>query len=68
MIDFRDLYGLGVVMGFSPQQVGEMSLWQFMACADGWARANSPDAAKITNDDDEAGVRALYDAAPMYLH
>ncbi|MBN9472266.1 MAG: hypothetical protein J0J10_26240 [Bosea sp.] len=55
-------------MGFSPQQVGEMSLWQFMACADGWARANSPDAAKITNDDDEAGVRALYDAAPMYLH
>ncbi len=56
-------------MGFSPRQVGEMSLWQFMACADGWARANSPEASKRSNDDDdEPGVKALYDAAPMYLH
>lgn len=55
-------------MGFSPVQVGEMSLWQFMACADGWARANSAEAAKVTQEDDEAGVQALYDAAPMYLH
>ena len=55
-------------MGFSPQQVGAMSLWQFMACADGWARANDPDAAKRSNDDEGAGVRALFDAAPEYLH
>ncbi len=51
-------------MGFSPAQVGEMSLWQFMACADGWARAHSQDVAKVTNEDDEIGVQALYDAAP----
>jgi hypothetical protein len=52
-------------MGLSPQQVGEMSLWQFMACADGWVRANSAGAAKLTNDDDdEAGVRALFETAP----
>jgi hypothetical protein len=54
-------------MGFSPQQVGAMSLWQFFACADGWARANSPEAAKLSNDDDESGVRALFDAAPDHL-
>ena len=28
-------------MGFTPQQVGAMSLWQFTACVDGYARAHS---------------------------
>lgn len=56
-------------MGFTPAQVGEMSLWQFMACVDGWARANSPEAAKRSNDEvDMTGVQELYDAAPEYLH
>lgn len=55
-------------MGFTPQQVGAMSLWQFMACADGWARANSSEAAKRSNDDMFEGVEALLDAAPAYLH
>ena len=27
-------------MGFSPSQVGEMTPWQFMACLDGYGRAN----------------------------
>ena len=27
-------------MGFTPQQVGDMSMWQFMAAADGYAKAN----------------------------
>ena len=27
-------------MGFTPSQVGEMSLWEFSACADGYAEAN----------------------------
>lgn len=30
-------------MGFTPAQVGEMSLWEFMACADGVARKNGAD-------------------------
>ncbi len=57
-------------MGFTPAQVGEMSLWQFMACADGYAKANSAEAAKRSNDDDGdlADLRALVDAAPAYLH
>lgn len=54
-------------MGFTPQQIGAMSLWQFMACADGWARANSPEAAKRTNEDQSDAVKALFDAAPDFL-
>jgi len=57
-------------MGFTPQQVGAMSLWEFFACADGYARANIPEAAKRSNDDegDLSDLRAMVDAAPTYLH
>lgn len=27
-------------MGFSPAQVGEMAPWQFMACLEGYGKAN----------------------------
>ncbi len=27
-------------MGFAPDQVDRMSLWQFMACLDGWKAAH----------------------------
>lgn len=27
-------------MGFTPAQVGEMSLWEFVTCWDGWFIAN----------------------------
>lgn len=27
-------------MGFAPDQVGRMSPWQFVACLDGYGRAN----------------------------
>lgn len=27
-------------MHFSPAQVDDMSLWQFAACVNGWAKAN----------------------------
>ncbi len=30
-------------MGFSPAQVGEMSLWQFSAAWAGWRKANGPE-------------------------
>lgn len=54
-------------MGFAPTQVGAMSLWQFLACADGWAKAHQPDAAKRSNDDDFDDIDAMLDAAPDYL-
>ncbi len=27
-------------MGYTPKEVGEMSFWEFTACADGYARAH----------------------------
>ena len=29
-------------MGFPPAEVRQMSIWQFMAAADGWAKFHSP--------------------------
>lgn len=52
-------------MGFSPREVGAMSLWQFLACADGYARSHDPKAASRSNDDapfDDA--EAMLDEAP----
>jgi hypothetical protein len=34
---------MGAAMGFTPQQVDEMSAWQFMAALDGYIKANSPE-------------------------
>lgn len=33
-------------MGFTPQQIGRMSVWQYLAAVDGFIAANNPDAAK----------------------
>ncbi len=30
-------------MGLSPRQVDDMSLWEFMACAEAWETANTPE-------------------------
>lgn len=48
-------------MGFSPEQVGRMSLFQFAACVDGFNKANSPDDAPEAPTDDEfkAAVAAV---------
>jgi hypothetical protein len=54
-------------MGLSPQQVGDMSIWQFMACADGYARSKDPNAAKRSNDDAFEDIEAMFDAAPEHL-
>lgn len=45
-IRMATVYGLGAAMGFTPQQVGAMSLWQFMAAVKGYAKANNPDDGK----------------------
>lgn len=33
-------------MNYTPQQVDAMSVWQYMAAVEGYARANDPEAAK----------------------
>lgn len=56
-------------MGFPPAEIGRMSMWQFLACADGYARSTDPAAAKRSNDaggfDD---VETLLDAAPDLMN
>ena len=42
-IRFAALYGVGGVMGFTPQEVDRMSVWQFMATVDGYMRAHDPE-------------------------
>ncbi len=37
------VYGAGAVMGFTPQQVNDMSMWQFNAALEGYVEANSAD-------------------------
>lgn len=37
------------MIGFTPQQVNEMSVWQFMSAVDGYAEANTPDDGALTN-------------------
>lgn len=35
-------------MGYSPQQINAMSIWQFMAVLDGYIRHNEPDDGKLS--------------------
>lgn len=40
-------------MGFCPRQVDAMTLWEFMACVDGWKAANQTDEQAAPAMDDE---------------
>ena len=53
---FATIYGAGAAMGFTPQQVGEMSVWQFMAALDGFAKANSSDDGKTLSAAEEESL------------
>lgn len=46
---FAAIYGNGAMMGFTPQQVRAMSVWQFMAAVDGYVKANSSEDAGLTS-------------------
>lgn len=37
---FAKIYGAGAAMGFTPQQVDAMTVWQFFAAIDGYVKAN----------------------------
>lgn len=49
-------------MGFSPQQVRAMSLWQYMAAVDGYARAHGSGGAGM-DDKTFDELAAMVDAA-----
>ncbi|WP_312529914.1 hypothetical protein [Paracoccus sp. (in: a-proteobacteria)] len=46
-------------MGFSPAQVGEMTPWQFMACLDGYGRANGWQSGPKGNPMSESRLKEL---------
>lgn len=37
---FSAFYASGQVMGFTPRDVDQMTIWEFNACYDGWKIAN----------------------------
>lgn len=44
-------------MGFTPAEVGGMSLWQFGACADGYAKAHGAEESVAPPTDEEHADR-----------
>ncbi len=46
-------------MGFSPAQVGQMSIWEFNACCFGYSKAHGGDAPKGGNPMSEDRMRDL---------
>ena len=49
-----DLYGSAAVIGFTPQEVNEISMWQFLAVAEGWATAHEhPEPGSISNKEQD---------------
>jgi hypothetical protein len=53
-------------MGFTPQQVNAMSMWQYLAVIEGYAAANSQDDGKMSDkeaDDLFAWTQAMDDRA-----
>lgn len=37
---FSGFYGWGAILGFSPRDVDQMSLWEFTACVDAHRKAS----------------------------
>ncbi|MGR9420665.1 hypothetical protein [Rhizobium leguminosarum] len=48
-IRFGAIYGTGAVLGFTPQDVKSMSMWEFMAALEGYVKANSADDGKLSS-------------------
>lgn len=46
-------------MGFTPRQVDEMSLWEFVACCDGFSEAQGAKQRPDGGDIEDADLRAL---------
>lgn len=40
MTRWSTYYGAGIVMGMTPRQVDECTLWEFACCSEGFRKAN----------------------------
>lgn len=46
------IYGLGAAMGYTPQEVNAMSMWQWQAALNGFIAANTPkDSGKLSDSE-----------------
>jgi hypothetical protein len=45
---------MGAVMGYTPQEVRAMSVWQYLAARDGWFKYNVPDDGKLNQEEEDA--------------
>ena len=48
-------------MGFPPREVKQMSRWEYLACVEGWNRAQGAGAAKPMSDEEYDALSALAD-------
>lgn len=54
-VRFAAIYGTGAAVGFTPQDVRQMSIWQYQSAIDGYVAANYPeeDGKLSTREQDE---------------
>ncbi|QWY83571.1 tail tube protein [Rhizobium phage RHph_X2_26] len=52
-LDVAPLYAKGAIMGFTPDQVNNMSIWQFVAAWDGYAKHHSGDKQKMSDKESD---------------
>jgi hypothetical protein len=46
------IYGLGAALGYTPQEVNAMSMWQWQAALNGFVEANTPkESAKLSESE-----------------
>jgi hypothetical protein len=48
------------MMGYSPQQMGRMSLFQYAACIDGWNQKNAGDDVEPPTDEEFEVAKAAH--------
>jgi hypothetical protein len=41
MTRWSSYYGAGAVIGFTPRDVDDMTLWEFQACSEGYRKAHA---------------------------
>jgi len=51
---FAAIYGTGAVIGLTPREVDQLSMWEFMAAVEGWIKANTTEESSGTLGSKEA--------------
>jgi hypothetical protein len=68
LFKFEYYYGTGAAIGFSPDQVKAMSLWQFMAACEGVRKSRDPNSDGELTPQEEMGLREMLAESPNRMH